>query len=146
MIEERSHMDKTITIVKEINAPRERVFDAYITPADIMQWYSAGDGWTIPYADIDAKAGGTFKIGFKDPEDKKSFDFEGTYNVVQRPERISYTMVDGRPVSVMFEDVNGQTKLTVVFAMEHENTEEKQREGWSAQLDHLADYLGQQQS
>lgn len=134
-------MDKTITIKRTVKAPRERVFKACITPEDLMQWYSPGGGWTIPYAEVDAKAGGRFGIGFRGPDGKEGFDFTGTYNEVIPPERIAYTLDDGRLASITLEDADGATDITVVFAMETINSEEQQRQGWTAQVDHLKEYL-----
>jgi uncharacterized protein YndB with AHSA1/START domain len=134
-------MSNKITIRRLIHASVERVFDAYITPGDLRQWSSAGDGWTIPSAEVDARQGGKFKIHFKDPSSTDSFDFVGTYIKIIRPEKISYVLDDGRHVDILFEPAGHNTNLTVSFEAETINSEELQRKGWTAQIEHLETYL-----
>lgn len=134
-------LDKSITIVREIHAPIERVFDAWITPADVVKWYYASEGWTTLYAEINAIKGGRFKIAFQNPEGVVVFDFTGTYTEVDRPTRIAYMMDDARSASIDFEAVGDKTKVTLVFGMESMNSEELQRDGWGGQVNHLVAYL-----
>jgi len=135
-------MNKTITIEKIINAPIDRVFKAFITPEDIMKWFYTSDGWTTPHAVVDATVDGKFNIGFQDPDGNHAFDFTGTYTEVTRPYKISYTIEDGRKVFIDFIKVSdNETKIIQEFEMETVNSEALQRNGWSAQLDHLEDLL-----
>jgi hypothetical protein len=53
-------------------------------------------------------------------------------------ELLRYAMEDGRKVEVHFKAVGETTIVTEVFDMEHENSEELQREGWQAILDTFA--------
>lgn len=50
-----------ITIDATIDAPVERVWKAYSTPADITQWNFASDDWCCPSAEADLKVGGAYK-------------------------------------------------------------------------------------
>lgn len=136
-------MNKTIKIERLISISPDRVFEAWTTPKDLMNWYSPGNGWTIPYAEVDAKVGGRFKIGFKSPDGEQGFDFTGEFTAIEQPSRISYRIDDGRLVNIDITLEDGQTKIVEEFEMESENSEEKQREGWSAQVDHLIEYLTQ---
>lgn len=128
---------QTITIERVIDAPRERVFRAFIEPEQIMQWHYATEGWSTPYANVDARVGGKFDIGFKSPDGANDFAFEGTYTEVKEPERIAYTIADGRPVTVDFIDEGGKTKIVLVLALETENSADLQRDGWTEMLVHL---------
>lgn len=132
---------QTITIERVIDAPIERVFDAWITPADLVKWHHAGDDWTTPYAEVDARVGGVYKIGYQNPEGEVVFDLVGRYTEVTRPTRLAYTIADVRDVTVDFEDLGGKTKITLVFDMEHENSEELQRRGWTEHVVNLESYL-----
>ena len=69
-----------------------------------------------------------------------SFDFTGTYTKIVEHELIEYTIDDGRKVSVRFENLNRNTKLTETFEMEHINTEDLQRIGWQTILDNFKKY------
>ncbi|MEO5927352.1 MAG: SRPBCC domain-containing protein [Patescibacteria group bacterium] len=128
---------KTITIERTINAPRERVFKAWIDSEQLKQWHYATEGWSTPYAKVDAHVGGKFDIGFKSPDGKNDFAFEGTFTEMKEPERIAYTIADGRPVTVDFIEEGDKTKVILVLALETENSEELQRGGWTEMVVHL---------
>lgn len=134
-----SHM---ITFDQELSAPRERVYDAFITPDDLLQWHRASEDWTTPHAETDPQVGGKFNIGFGDPAGEHSFDFTGAYTELDRPNRIAYTIDDGRKVEIDFADA-GDNNTHVTWSFEPENTfpEDMQREGWSAQLANLEKYI-----
>jgi uncharacterized protein YndB with AHSA1/START domain len=137
--------DKTITITRLLDAPRELVFQCWLDPKHLVQWHSAGGGWTTPYAETDPRPGGKFKIGFADPEGKNSFDFTGAYVEILAPSRLVYTIDDGRPITITLEDRDGKTFLTLILTLEAMHTEEQQREGWSAMLENLDTHLTQEQ-
>lgn len=132
---------RNITITHQYSAPRALVFDACINPKHIVHWHYAAEGWTTPFAETDPRAGGKFRIGFKSPDGKNDFDFEGTYLEVTAPERIVYTIADGRPVTLNFTDEGGKTRLDLNLTLENVYSEAQQREGWSNMLKHLGDYL-----
>jgi uncharacterized protein YndB with AHSA1/START domain len=134
-------MENTAHITQLVDASRERVYQAFLAPEDIMRWYYASEGWTTPYARIDAKVGGEFHIGFQSPDRKTDFDFYGTYDELVPNEKIAYTMGDGRKAEVLFSDEGGKTRIDLTFALETTNTAELQRQGWGAQLVHLGEYL-----
>lgn len=136
-------MAHMLTFEESINAPLERVYDAFLTPDDLLQWHRASEEWTTPHAETDPQVGGRFNIGFGDPTGENSFDFTGSYVELDRPNRIRYTIDDGREVDIMFRNDGDVT--TVVWSFEPEGTfpEELQRQGWAAQLANLKDYLEQ---
>jgi len=53
----------------------------------------------------------------------------------------TYTMADNRKATADFETVGNQTKLTVAFDAENENSEEMQRGGWQAILNNFKKYV-----
>lgn len=136
-------MTEMIQLENTVAAPRERVFDAFVTPDDLLQWHRASEDWTTPHAETDPKVGGRFNIGFGDPTGEHSFDFTGEYTEVDRPNRLAYNIDDGRKVTVDFADA-GDGTTNVVWEFEPENTfpKDMQREGWNAQLTNLVNYLG----
>jgi uncharacterized protein YndB with AHSA1/START domain len=132
---------KTIVITRLFDAPRALVFECWLKPEHLTHWYSAGGGWTTPYAETDPRNGGRFKIGFAAPEGKGGFDFTGAYDEVKAPERIVFTIDDGRPVTVDFADQGGKTLVTLTLTLETTHSEDQQRHGWSAMLENLGLYL-----
>ncbi|MCK9361424.1 SRPBCC domain-containing protein [Patescibacteria group bacterium] len=133
---------ETITIERFISAPRERVWKAWMDPEQLVHWHTAGEGWTTPYAKVDARVGGKFDIGFQSGDGKLSFPFTGTFAELVEPEKLAYMIDDGRPVSVVFEDLGERTRIVLTLALETQNSAEQQRQGWTAMLVHLADYIG----
>ena len=132
---------KTILITRLFDAPRELVFECWLKPEHLIHWYSAGDGWTTPYAESDGRTGGRFKIGFAGPDGKVAFDFTGTYDEVRAPELIALTADDGRPMRAEFAEQNGKTLITFTLTLEPTHSEEQQRHGWSNILENLGRYL-----
>ncbi len=130
-----------IVIERVIDAPRERVWKALIDPEDLKHWSHADEGWTTPFAETDPRVGGTLRIGFGSPDGKNDFVLEGTYTVVEEPDRLVYKMGDDRIVTNTLVEEGGKTKITISFTPEEENTREKQQEGWSLILKHLVEYL-----
>ena len=109
---------KTTILTRLFDAPRELVFECWLKPEHLLHWYSAGGGWTTPYAETDPRTGGRFKVGFAAPDGKGSFDFTGTYSEVKPPERIVIMIDDGRPVTVDFTEQNGKTLVTLTLTLE----------------------------
>lgn len=135
-------MAEMITFEQTISATPERVFDAFITPDDLLHWHRASDDWTTPHAETDPRVGGRFNIGFGDPTGENSFDFTGKYTEIDRPNRLSYVIDDGRKSQIDFTD-SGDGRTLVTWSFEPENTfpHEMQRDGWAGQLANLGKYL-----
>lgn len=141
-------MAKTITIERVINAPIGRVFDAFTTPEDLVKWHNAGEGWSTPYAEVDAKVGGKIKIGYAGPDGETVFDFTAFITELKRPSRLAYRLGmeeviagDDRMVTVDFTEVDSGTKIVLELEIEQINDIELQRHGWTAHVDHLQKLL-----
>jgi uncharacterized protein YndB with AHSA1/START domain len=137
---------RTITITRSYDAPVGLVFECWLKPEHLLQWYSAGGGWTTPHAHTDPRKGGKFNIGFAGPDGKTGFDFTGTYDEVTPPlpgkdGQLNFTADDGRPVWVTFSQKDGKTIITLILTLENTYPEEQQRHGWTAMLDNLNTYL-----
>lgn len=135
-------MEKTkVTVETTVNAPVEKVWDAWTNPRHITQWCSASDDWHAPYAENDVRKGGKFKTTMAAKDGSVSFDFEGAYTAVQPNKRIEYSIADGRKVSIDFAKQGNATKITETFETETENPVEMQRGGWQAILDNFRKYV-----
>lgn len=131
---------KTITISAVVHAPIETVWNCWTAPEHIMNWAFASDDWEAPKAENDVRVGGRFLTTMAAKDGSFSFDFTGTYTSVDEHAVIEYDIDDGRHVSVKFDEQPDGVHVTETFAMEGENTEEKQREGWQAILNNFAKY------
>jgi uncharacterized protein YndB with AHSA1/START domain len=131
--------DRTLTLVRVFNAPRELVWIAYTDPKHVVKWEFAND-WESPFAEIDLREGGAFNIGMR-PADHSTegFAFGGTYREVVKPERIVQVIGDGRVMTTTFEEVLGGTRLTLTLDMAM--SEEQERLGYTQILDHFAAHL-----
>lgn len=134
-------MTEKIRIYRIIAASPERVYGAMISRTDLIHWYSAGGGWTTPYAESDPQEGGRLRIGFNDPQGKNSFDLLATYTKLQKPNEVEYVLDDGRKVEIRIDPLGEGSKVNWVFDCENSNSMELQRQGWQSMLDNLGQYL-----
>lgn len=130
-----------ITVQTKITAPIKKVWDHLTAPSHIIHWNHAIDAWHCPKAESDLKAGGTFNYRMQAKDGSVGFDFTGTFDAVEAPNRLAYTLDDGRKVEVTLTEANGHTTITEVFEAEPSNPIEMQREGWQAILNNLGSYV-----
>jgi uncharacterized protein YndB with AHSA1/START domain len=158
---ERAAAAGEILITRIFDAPRELVFEAWTNPEHLVRWF-APRGCTIHFSQLALRPGGGFHSCIRNPD----FDdcwCQGTYHEIVAPERIVYTIAladekgnlvtaanagedqewpSETTVTVLFEDVDGKTKLTL-----HQNASEAvaKRTGaypsWLQMLDRLAETL-----
>jgi len=125
---------QSITVETTVAAPVSAVWDAYITPEDIMQWNSPSDDWHTPAATVDLREGGAFSSRMEAKDGSIGFDFAGTYTKMVEHELIEYDFGD-RHASVEFIPEDGGVRVSVTFDPETENPVEQQRGGWQSILD-----------
>lgn len=126
-----------LTVEAIVNNEREKVWEAYTNPKFITKWAHADDTWHAPRAENDLKEGGKFLTRMEAKDGSEGFDFTGVYDEVVVPERILYTMSDGRKASVVFEELGNSTHVRVSFDPENENPHEMQIGGWQAILNNF---------
>lgn len=130
-----------ITIETVVRAPLARVWAAWNTPADIMQWNAASPDWHTPRSTVDLREGGRFTARMEARDGSEGFDFEATYTRVVPQRLIAFRMTDGREATVEFTERAGGVLVTESFDAESENPPEMQRTGWQAILDNFARYV-----
>jgi uncharacterized protein YndB with AHSA1/START domain len=130
-----------ITVETHVQATPDRVWAAWNTPADIMQWNSASDDWHTTASTVDLREGGAFSSRMEARDGSVGFDFAGTYTRVVPGRSIAYRIGDGREVTVEFEERDGGVLVREVFDAESEHPAEMQREGWQAILDRFGRHV-----
>ncbi len=130
-----------ITIKTIINAPISKVWEYWNKPEHIEHWAFASDDWEAYGAENDLRTGGKFKTTMAAKDKSFSFDFGGTYTVVQEHELIEYDMDDKRHVKIEFSETPEGVLVVQTFDPEQENTEELQRTGWHAILNNFKKYV-----
>jgi uncharacterized protein YndB with AHSA1/START domain len=135
--------DRTVKITIEtlVRADPGKVWEAWNTPADIMQWNAASDDWHTTASSVDLRGGGTFRARMEAKDGSAGFDFEGTYTRVVPGRRVEYRMSDGREVRVEFAERPDGVLVTETFDAEAENSADLQRQGWQAILDNFARHV-----
>ena len=126
-----------LTIKADVLAPIDQVWDFWIKPESIVQWCHASDDWHATHAENDLQVGGKFLTRMEAKDVSFGFDFEGIYEIVKHREEIQYVLADDRKVKIIFESVDGQTRITETFDAEEENPLEMQQKGWQAILNNF---------
>jgi uncharacterized protein YndB with AHSA1/START domain len=85
-----SDITHTITVTTSIYATMEEVWKKWTTPEDIMHWNNASADWFCPKATNDLRDGGKFSYTMSAKDDSFSFDFNGKYTNVEKPNIIEY--------------------------------------------------------
>jgi uncharacterized protein YndB with AHSA1/START domain len=143
--------ERELVISRIIDAPPERVFQAWTDPQLLKQWF-APEPWTTPVAELDVRPGGANLIVMRDPAGNE-FPNTGVYLEVVKNERLvitdAYTKAwepSEKPfmtVVVKLEGLDGKTKYTarvLHWTVADRETHEKMgfHEGWSQCADQLA--------
>ena len=129
-----------ITVEVAVKAPVDKVWSAYVTPEDIVQWNAASDDWHTTKASVDLRVGGAFSSRMEAKDGSFGFDFAGTYTKVVVNELIEYSFGD-RAAVVEFIPAENRVTVRVTFDAESEHSEEQQRQGWQAILNNFAKFV-----
>lgn len=132
---------KVITVEATVQAPINKVWEYWTDPNHMTKWSFASDDWHTPFAENDLRVGGKFVARMEAKDGSFGFDFGGIYDEVKMHKVISYTMEDGRKVTVTFEEQGDKTKVVETFDAETENPIEMQQQGWQAILNNFKKYV-----
>jgi uncharacterized protein YndB with AHSA1/START domain len=134
-----------ITVETNIQAPIEKVWRAYTTPEDIVQWNAASDDWHTTKSSVDLRVGGAFSSRMEAKDGSFGFDFAGIYTNVIPCQLLEYSFGD-RGAKVEFNEISGGVNVRVVFDAETTHSIEQQQEGWQAILNNFARHVEGQKS
>lgn len=135
-----------LTLTRSIRAPREKVFDAFVTPALMKRWMCPR-GMTLPEADADPRPGGRFSITML-ARDGDRHSAAGVYQEVKRPERLTYTWQwqgENMPkvetlITVTFEERDGATELRMTHSgFPDAGLRDSHTQGWNSCLNSLVE-------
>ena len=94
-----------VRITRRINAPRDRVFEAYTDPVAIAKWWGPRRFETIVER-FEPRAGGSWRMINREAGGQ-DYSFHGVFHDVVAPERITWTFeFDGWPGHVSLETVS----------------------------------------
>lgn len=132
---EQANQNAMITVETLVNAPLSKVWEFWNEPVHIMKWAAASDDWQTSFSINDPRTGGKFESRMEAKDGSFGFEFDGVYSLVIPEKHISYTMPDGRKVSIDFSEENGMTRVVEKFDPEQTHPHEFQQAGWQAILD-----------
>lgn len=136
----------TTHVSKTIQAPIERVFDAWLDPAMLTQFILPMPGMPQPTTTTDPREGGSFEIIMQVGDDK--VPHTGRYLEITRPDRLVFTWespcsVDDSTVTLTFKATSAQethVNLDHVKFIDEE-TRDDHFGGWTNILDSLAEII-----
>src|ERR1700760_4588817 len=88
--------DREVVMKRAFWAPRERVFDAFVQPRLLKQWFYGKPGGTLAVCEIATEADQPFRYVWRDP-DGQEMGMRGVCLEFLRPERIVATEEFDRP-------------------------------------------------
>ena len=152
---------RSVKIVREFDAPRERVWQSWTDPDKYICWSGPKD-YYAPYAKFDLRVGGKHLSSMRGPDGKDIWS-TGIYKEIIEPNRIvmtdSFSDEQGHivpashygivtdfsmelEVEVTFEDLGGKTRMTLEHCgLPEGEILELTKEGWNQSFDKLAECL-----
>ena len=141
--------DRTLVITRLLDAPRTRVFAAWVDPDQAMHWWGP-KGFVSVSCTMDVRVGGGWRRVMRGPDGVER-RARGVYREIVAPERLVFTYAwEHNPdqtdhetvVTVTFAERGNKTELTLRQTLfETVAARDDHRGGWSGCLDRFADYL-----
>jgi len=137
-------MSHDLRIERLIDGTPDEVFDAFVDPDAMHEWYRDNPGWNVEVRSCDVRVGGTTIVAFG-PDDKRYVE-EMTYSEVARPSRLVYAERFVNPdgsafdtlITLTLEAQNGKTLLTIVqTGFPDAGERDAHQGGWPGFIDRL---------
>lgn len=136
----------TVVVKRTFDAPAERVFDAWLDPANIGQWLFRTPTGELVKCELDPRAGGKFALTEKRGE--LLAEHFGEFRELDRPRRLTFTFAtdhESAPTLVTVDIVptGGGCEVTLTHRLDAKWAEytERVQSGWAGILDGLDDTL-----
>jgi len=140
----------SLEIKRVIQAPRDRVYAAWIDPAQLRQWFGPENVQTRNLV-ADARVGGRFQWDLTNPEGEE-MTVVGEYRELQPGRKVVFTWKwqddedwEGRKsiVTVEFSDSDGGTEVRLIHEqLPSEESRDRHNEGWTSLLKKLEKFIG----
>jgi len=129
-----------ITVSVIVKQKLALVWAYWTEPKHITKWTFASSDWCAPLATNDLTVGGHYLTRMESKDGKEGFDFTGTYTAILPYKKIKSIMMDGRSLSVVFQETPLGIKVMETFEAETENPVSLQRQGWQSILNEFKKY------
>jgi len=146
MIQRATGKTFELKIERRIEAPRERVFQAFLDVEDLSRWY-APRGLDVVDVSTDARVGGEWSVVMRVEGEDTEYHAEGVYREISPPERLVFThhwLTDDDPVetliTVELHEEDGGTRLVMRHeGLPTEKARDENQSGWSSCYDRLVE-------
>jgi uncharacterized protein YndB with AHSA1/START domain len=130
----------TVQVSRQLPAPPERVYDAWLDPGQAGRWLFRTPQGTLARCEIDARVGGHFRIDERRGDDIA--EHHGEYVELDRPRRLAFdfwtSFSDERTRVTVAIDPDGEgSLLTLTHEGVWDGWQDKTRQGWTMILDGL---------
>ena len=135
----------TVRVARQLAAPPEGVFDAWLDPHSAGKWLFATPAGEMVRVEIDARLGGSFI--FVDRRDGEDIEHTGDYLAIDRPHRLAFTFVvpkfsmEASRVTIDIVRTDDGSELTLAHEGVLPEYASRTEEGWNSILDGLAGIL-----
>jgi uncharacterized protein YndB with AHSA1/START domain len=134
-------MTDAVRVTRTIDATPQVVFDAWVDPAQLQQWFCPGPA-VLGEAQCDPVVGGQYRLVMVSPHGASQI--AGEYLVVDPPRRLVFTWRSSTvgpesQVSVLFEPAGGGTRMTILHeGIPTEGPRSSITSGWTSVAGKLA--------
>jgi uncharacterized protein YndB with AHSA1/START domain len=150
-MKEKTAEKTSLEIVRFINVPTDRVYDAWTDPAQLRQWFGPENVRTRKFT-ADVRVGGNYRWDLTSPEGEEMSAF-GEYKELVPGKKIVFTWQwdddeawENRTSVVTIELVEsrGGTELRLKHEkLPSEESRDRHNEGWNSLVDKLEQFLVQ---
>jgi len=127
-----------IQVRRTFAAPRTQVFQAWVDPQVMTQWFARGpDMPPVTVVEADARVGGRYRVDCTCPPDNKVYKMTGTYSEVNPPTRLVFTWwwegadIEPSRVIVEFRELGpASTEVILTHELLPEPERDGHRKGW----------------
>jgi uncharacterized protein YndB with AHSA1/START domain len=134
---------QTLQIERTVQAPVEKVFDAWTSEEVMRRWWHVEVGWETSAAEVDLRVGGAVRVVMRDPAKGQDVGGGGTYTEIDPPHRLAFTWTwDGDTrrtlIEIDFEEVDGATNVRFTHGLLWDEEAVRGHEyGWNKVFDNL---------
>jgi uncharacterized protein YndB with AHSA1/START domain len=141
--------ERTLTITRTFDAPRELVWRAWTEAAHFLKWWGPSN---FPACDVEmhVHAGGRWRHCLKSTADGRELWHRGVFREVKAPERLVFTFAweeEGERgietvVTVTFKERGARTLMTLIQTPFQSDFQRDDHDGgWNSTFDRLAEEL-----
>jgi serine/threonine protein kinase len=144
--------ESTLRIEKHIPAPPAQVFEVWVTPNQMADWYAPSDDFGPTIGEVDLRVGGHYRVGMLLPGQSEPKFVSGDYCRIDPPRTLSFTWgwephQPGWPetqVTLEFHPRDNGTDLVLTHErFRSESDKNSHTQGWQGCLNRLCRKFGE---